>query len=70
MSKTVVLRMNTQQLMNLENGLGLLHSKMVDRYNDVHPKDERASDLKGFYKEKVEEIAQQIKICKQALEVE
>lgn len=62
-----VIKQNASQLMNIEQGLGLLHSKLMDRLNDVHPLDARRDDLKTYYKEKINEVSEQIKECKRAI---
>lgn len=62
-----VIRLSTSQLMNVEQGLSLLHSKLMDRLNDVHPLDSRQVDLKAYYKEKITEVNSQIKECKIAI---
>ena len=61
------LQQNISQLMNIEQGLHLLHSKLMDRLNDVHPLDTKREDLKAYYKEKINEVNEQIRTCKAAI---
>jgi argininosuccinate lyase len=63
----VTIQLNLSQIMNVEQGLQMLHGKLLERLQSIHSKDEKAIDLRLYYKEKIDEVSKQIGECKKAI---
>lgn len=61
------IKLNTSQLMNVEHGLTLFHSLLLDKLNDIRPSDPMRETLKTSFKEKLSEVREQIAECKKAI---
>lgn len=61
------LTLTIDQLTNIVHGLDLLHSKTMDRLNSVSPLEGNGPDIKKYYREKLIEINEQMKVCRNLL---
>ncbi len=61
------LNQNTSQLMNIEHGLTLFHSHLMEKLHEVRSTDPMRENLKSAYKDKINEVKEQIAECKKAI---
>lgn len=62
-----VIRLSTSQLMNVEHGLTIFHSHLMDKLKEVSSSDPMRETLTKAFKEKITEVREQIAECKKAI---
>lgn len=54
------LNVTDPQLRNIAQGLELTYAKCKDNLKNIHPSDEKAPELREYFKDKLKEISEQI----------
>lgn len=66
----IVLRLNTEELLNIEHGLTMMRTQALKHLAEIDPQSARANDMQKYYREKVEQLDAQIKVCKRTCDIE
>lgn len=59
--KTITIEVSPAELQNITHGLELLQAKALDQMQKIKPFEPGADDLRKYYKEKMNEIFEQLK---------
>lgn len=61
------LELSISQLMNVEHGLTMFHSRLMDKLREISASDPMREVLTKEFKEKLNEVREQIVECKKAI---